>query len=77
MIPLIIFAAIQIGGWIIPSDIPFSYSLNDINTESVKIHLLQYVVGSFVLAMVMSSLIGLIVYFTLQSYSRKTEKNEE
>ena len=76
-IPVIVFLALQIGGFLVPSDQPIHLDFDHINMEAIKIHLLQYVLGSFLLAIFASISIGLIFYLILKSASRKAKKHVE
>jgi len=76
-IPIIVFLALQIGSFIIPADQPIHFDFDHLNMEAIKIHLLQYVLGSFLLAIFASISIGLIFYLILKSASRKAKKHVE
>jgi uncharacterized protein (DUF2062 family) len=77
MIPLIIFTSLKIGEYCLPSEKPWNYNLREIDIAVIKVHLLQYLVGSFVLAILASICIGGTVYLMLKFNSRKTQKNVE
>ncbi len=64
LIPLIIYASLLVGGLLYPSNA--SLELDRISLDTIKSHLWQYVVGSLLLASVMSLLIGFSSYFFLK-----------
>lgn len=76
-IPIIVFLALHIGSFIIPADQPIHLDFDHLHMEAIKIHLLQYVLGSFLLAIFASISIGLIFYLILKSSSRKAKKHVE
>lgn len=64
MIPIIIFGSLQIGSVFIKGDtIP---KTTEITMEYVKNHLLQYLVGSFLLAISSATLLASITYIVLK-----------
>ncbi len=75
MIPVIVFLALQIGGFILPTDKPMTFDFDKVDIEMIKIHLYQYVVGSFLLAIFTAVLVGLLFYVILKYYARKSIKN--
>jgi len=77
LIPIIVFVALQIGSFIVPSEQPIRIDFDHFNTESIKIHLMQYMLGSFLLAIFASVSIGLVFYIILKSSSRKAKKHVE
>ncbi|WP_343031041.1 DUF2062 domain-containing protein [Sphingobacterium humi] len=76
-IPLIVWLSLLLGGYAIPSarDIPFDFE--HIDMDLIKIHLLQYVVGSFLLAIFASLTIGGITYLVLKRAKRKPDTHVE
>ncbi len=74
-IPIIVFVALQIGSFIIPSEKEILFDLKDFEINQVKIHLFQYILGSLLLAIFASVCIGFIFYGILKYYERKANKN--
>lgn len=64
MIPIIIYASLQIGYFIIPNSAAKA-EFTDFNFETISNHLMQYVVGSFSLALLMSTVLGTLSYGAL------------
>jgi len=60
MIPIILFASYALGAGVL--GYPLELSLGEVNFDTVKQDLLQYIVGSFALAAVCALLFGLIAY---------------
>ncbi|MGO1815340.1 MAG: DUF2062 domain-containing protein [Sphingobacterium sp.] len=75
MIPVIVFLALKIGGWILPLQHPAHFNLRELDGAFIQIHLLQYVLGSFLLAIFVSVGIGALSYLLLKFYSRKAKKD--
>ena len=73
-IPFIIYGSLKIGGIFIHSKTPLSLNTS-ITWEAVKNNLLQYLVGSFILASLSAIIFGLLGYFILTSFS--TFKNKK
>lgn len=68
MIPLILFASLQLGMLIIPdSRFHISYS-SGINFNEVKIHLTQYLAGSLVLACLAAICAGLLTFVLIRIF---------
>lgn len=68
MIPIIVFASAKIGSWVLNTDIDtFDFS----SFESLKTHLLEYILGSFILALVSALLLGSVSYLLLKRIERK------
>lgn len=68
-LPFIIAASLFIGGHFTGGEITFNRE--DLTIEFVKSHLLQYIIGSSILAVVTSVLLGLISYISLEKFSSK------
>lgn len=68
-IPLVIYASLLVGGMVYPSSITFT--LDDVSLETIKSHLWQYIIGSFILASGMAILIGSFSYFFIKLYRQK------
>ncbi|MDR6966075.1 glycosyltransferase involved in cell wall biosynthesis [Flavobacterium arsenatis] len=64
MIPFIVWGSLEIGSLFVSNPIVFNWDTS-INFQEVKIHLFQYLVGSFVLATVMAILFGVGSYLVL------------
>ena len=73
-IPFIIYGSLKIGGIFIHSKTPLSLNTS-ITWEAVKNNLLQYLVGSFILASLSAIIFGLLGYFILTFFS--TFKNKK
>ena len=58
MIPVIIISSLKVGQWIVDGELLPS----EITEEFIKNNILQYLVGSLVLASFSSIFIGLIIY---------------
>lgn len=71
-IPLIVLASLKIGSFFVDGKGSILIDHNNISFETIKQHLVQYVIGSTILATFMAVFLGLICYFTLNFYNRKT-----
>lgn len=71
-IPFIIAASLAIGAPFVGGETNFFDQ--ELNFELVKNHLLQYIIGSFILATTVSVLFGVGFYFFLEKIDRKEEK---
>lgn len=71
-IPFVIFLSMIVGAPFVGETNSFEYQ--NIDLEFAKSHLLQYVVGSFILATVSSLILGFSTYFILQTFKRKREE---
>lgn len=58
MIPIIIISSLKVGQWIVGGELLPS----EVTEEFIKNNILQYLVGSLVLASFSSIFIGLIIY---------------
>jgi uncharacterized protein (DUF2062 family) len=74
-IPLIIGSSLAIGGFILGAETNFMDQ--EFNLELVKRHLLQYVLGSLVLATVMSALFGVGFYYFLERIAKDEASAEQ
>lgn len=72
-IPFIIFGSLQIGSYFVTTKTPLKLS-TAMTFVDIQNHIVQYVVGSFVLASIMSLFFGLVGYFLLTFFS--TFKNK-
>jgi glycosyltransferase involved in cell wall biosynthesis len=70
MIPLILFLSIQLGGLFI-SDAPAMAYNSTINLESIKAHMLQYIIGSMLLACIASILSGIATYVLIRAFRKR------
>lgn len=71
-IPFIIYGSLKIGGFLLGKE--FSLNLNQIDTNfDIKTHLLQYVLGSFTLAIIGATVFGFVGYATLLTYKKAKE----
>ncbi|TYR37724.1 DUF2062 domain-containing protein [Sphingobacterium phlebotomi] len=69
LIPLVIYASLLVGGMVYPSSTTFQ--LDGVSLETIKSHLWQYIIGSFLLASGMAVLIGSSSYFFIKLYQQK------
>ena len=68
-LPFVIAVSLFIGGHFIGGTVNFENE--KMNLDFVKEHLLQYIVGSSILAVIASISFGLISYFLLQTFTKK------
>lgn len=73
MIPLIIFASLKVGGFFVEEKAPI-FSENKLTFEAVKNHLVQYLIGSTILAIITAIFLGGLSYFLLIIFTSKKEK---
>lgn len=71
MIPFIIYASLKVGELFVDGNTPL-FSENNLTFEAVKNHLAQYLIGSFILAIVTAIIFGFTSYFLL-SMSKKSQ----
>lgn len=71
-IPFIVYTSIIIGSYVLGESTDFSFIDFEQNFEFAK-SLKTYVVGSFILAFVASTIVGLVSYFLLSLYNKKTQ----
>ena len=64
LIPFIIFLSMIIGAPFVGEETAFAYE--NLDLEFAKSHLLQYIIGSTILAIVSSLVIGFVTYFILE-----------
>lgn len=74
MIPFIVYASLQLGGFVLNKDVVFNFS-KDINFEEVKNQLVIYIVGSLLLATFVATLFGVISFIALNYFKKKNLKN--
>lgn len=75
MIPFIVLGSLKVGSFFVGESGEILIDFNNISFQSIKNHLLQYVVGSTILAIFMALVVGCVSYVGLNFYSRKTIKN--
>ena len=71
-IPFIIFLSMVVGGPFVGEQAQFTYETLDL--EYAKSHLLQYVIGSSILAASSSLVIGFSTYFILENFKPSRSK---
>ncbi|MGA9211995.1 DUF2062 domain-containing protein [Kaistella sp.] len=71
-IPFIIFLSMIVGAPFVGEKTHFAYA--NLDLEFAKSHLLQYVIGTSILAIVSSLLIGFSIYFILENYKPTQSK---
>jgi glycosyltransferase involved in cell wall biosynthesis len=75
MIPFLIFGSLKTGQFVLGNDMKSIFN-SDINTvseiwEAMKLHLLEYLVGSVVFAVIMAVLFGIATFIILKSIEKK------
>ena len=70
-IPFIVLASLKVGSFFVEGNGEILIDFDNISFDSIKNHLLQYIVGSTILATFMAVLLGLICYVILNFYNRK------
>jgi uncharacterized protein (DUF2062 family) len=68
LIPFIIYGSLKIGGYFIQSTKPLLFD-SSMTFSDIQVNINQYLVGSFILAAVMSILFGLSGYILLTIFS--------
>ena len=69
--PFIVLASLKVGSFFVGESGEILIDFDNISFDSIKNHLLQYIVGSTILATFMAVLLGLICYLILNFYNRK------
>nr|WP_264544887.1 DUF2062 domain-containing protein [Flavobacterium sp. N1846] len=72
MIPFIIYGSLKVGGLFVEDKAKFTFG-NPITFNHVKTNIVQYLIGSFILATVMAFIFGVGSYLVL-SLSKKSKK---
>lgn len=72
-IPFIIAISLGIGGFFLGTQTNFGGE--ELNLDFVKTHLLQYVIGTFILAIAMSALLGIGSFVLLNKVSPEGKSN--
>jgi uncharacterized protein (DUF2062 family) len=75
MIPFLIFASLKTGQFVLGNDMESIFN-EDVNTvseiwEAMKLHLVEYLVGSVVFAIVLGVLLGIVTFIILKSLGKK------
>jgi len=70
-IPFIVLASLKVGSFFVGGSGEIMIDFDNISFDSIKNHLLQYIVGSTILATFMAVLLGLTCYVILNFYNRK------
>jgi len=70
MIPLILFASVRMGGWMLGNHEAVVFR-SDFNFEAIKTGMLQYVAGSLGLGVLLALVAGAVIYFLLLLFRRK------
>lgn len=71
MIPLIIYLSLKTGGLFVSQKADFEFSWDNISIDVIKIHLMQYLIGSFILALFSATLLGLLSYLLLIFHKKR------
>lgn len=71
MIPIIIYLSLKTGGLFVSQKADFVFSWDAVSTEFIKIHLLQYIIGSLVLAVTTAAIFGLLSYSLLLYHKKR------
>lgn len=71
MIPIIIYLSLKTGGLFVSQKADFVFSWDAVSTEFIKIHLLQYIIGSLVLAVTTATIFGLLSYSLLLYHKKR------
>jgi uncharacterized protein (DUF2062 family) len=72
LIPLIIFASMMVGAPFVESSSSFENQTFDM--DFIKNNLVQYLIGSFILAICCSLFFGFLVYYFLEKFGPKAPK---
>jgi len=71
MIPIIVYLSLKTGGLFVSQKADFVFSWDAVSTEFIKIHLLQYIIGSLVLAVTTAAIFGLLSYSLLLYHKKR------
>lgn len=72
MIPFIIYGSLKVGGLFVEDKAKFTFG-HPITFDHVKTNIVQYLIGSFILATVMAFIFGVGSYLVL-SLSKKSKE---
>ena len=75
MIPFIVLGSLHVGGIFVTGSMPLTIDFEHISWQALQTHLLQYIVGSLILATFTAVILGITVYALLSYYYRKKTKN--
>ncbi len=75
MIPILLYGSLKTGQLILGRDVRDSIFNKQINFETIKQHLFEYIVGSCVFAVIMAILLGITSYIILKSVENKKIKS--
>jgi glycosyltransferase involved in cell wall biosynthesis len=70
MIPIILYLSYVTGGWVMHSESNIKFSTN-LSVKSFENNLIQYVIGSIVLAIILSIFAGIISFIILKGFRKK------
>jgi glycosyltransferase involved in cell wall biosynthesis len=70
MIPIILYLSYVTGGWVMHSESNIKFSTN-LSVKSFENNLIQYVIGSIVLAIILSIFVGIISFIILKRFRKK------
>ena len=71
LIPIIIYLSLKTGGIFVKQKVDFVFSWDAVSIDFIQIHLLQYVIGSLVLASFTSILFGILSYLLLIYHKKR------
>lgn len=71
MIPLIVYLSLKTGGIFVKQKVDFVFSWDAVSMDFIQIHLLQYIIGSLVLASFTSILFGILSYLLLIYHKKR------
>lgn len=77
MIPLILYSSYYLGGLALNQETNILAFDEEFSLELLKDHMLQYVLGSFVLGILLAIVIGLITYLLLLIFRKKYSGEKE
>ena len=75
MIPFIVLGSLKIGSFIVPNQHPITLDFNNISFQSIQVHLIQYLIGSIILATFTAIILGFTCFILLNFYNKKATKN--
>jgi len=76
MIPLLLYGSLKTGQWILNSDSPEMLFSRHLSLETVKLHLIEYIVGSIVFAIIMAVIFGVMTYLILKGIESKIKADQ-
>lgn len=71
MIPLIVYLSLKTGGIFVKQKVDFVFSWDAVSMDFIQIQLLQYIIGSLVLASFTSILLGILSYLLLIYHKKR------